>query len=384
MGNVTQSGPFRVDKTKRRVTVEATSATRFSLIRLLQRNDMRMFRITDLDDGTDPIVDDLRIYNGGSEDISNVFPVLNVDRAGNLYAAWSQTQSTPGTSQTIFMATSTDKGQTWSSPKRVSAFTGTNIMPWIVAGDPGRAAIAWYRSSVPSNPNSANSEWMIHMAQTLNAFDATPSFQTVQVSQNIVHRGEICTDGTLCDAQGRDRSFLEYPSIDIDSKGAAVIVYNDNTNQSEGPYVMTAKQATGPSLLASVGLLGGESGTVSITAPAGNSTVRTETLTLEGTHTLPPKNSTATKPATHTSARRGRICRGRSSLGRFAGRRRLARADTCRLPDLTAAARSAAAASVANGDGMLYLSNGTMPTRSIGSALKCVQPERISILARSE
>ena len=59
---------------------------------------------------------------------------------------------------------------------------------------------------------------------------------------------------------GRDRSFLEYPSIDMDSKGAAVVVYNDNTNQSEGPYVMTAKQATGPSLLASVGLLGGETG----------------------------------------------------------------------------------------------------------------------------
>ena len=60
-----------------------------------------MFRITDLDDGTDPIVEDFRIYNGGSEDTSNVFPVITVDRAGNLYAAWSQAQSTPGTSQRI-------------------------------------------------------------------------------------------------------------------------------------------------------------------------------------------------------------------------------------------------------------------------------------------
>jgi hypothetical protein len=356
LGNVSQSGPFRVDKTKRRVSVAGHERDAILSYQIYYNgNDIRMFRITDLDDGTDPIVEDFRIYNGGSEDTSNVFPVLNVDRAGNLYAAWSQTQSTPGTSQTIYMATSTDRGQTWSPRKRVSTFTGTNIMPWIVAGDPGRAAIVWYRSPVAANPNSVASEWMIHMAQTLNAFDATPTFQTVPVSQNIVHRGEICTDGTLCDAQGRDRSFLEYPSIDMDSKGAAVVVYNDNTNQAEGAYVMTAKQATGPSLLASVGLLGRESGAVSITAPAANSTVRTETLTIEGTHTVPPKNFDRDETGDAHFRSTGANMPGadlRSVSLREEGDSLVL---TMQVADLTAAATSSAAASVANGDGMLYL-----------------------------
>jgi hypothetical protein len=128
------------------------------------------------------------------------------------------------------------------------------------------------------------------MAQTLNAFDAAPAFQTVQVSQNVIHRGEICLEGTFCDVEGRDRSFLEYPSIDMDSKGAAVIVYNDNTNQSEGPYVMLAKQATGPSLLSSVGRLGTGPGAVTLSSPAASANVNGELLTLEGTHSIPPKN----------------------------------------------------------------------------------------------
>jgi hypothetical protein len=291
LGAVGQSGPLRIDKQKRRVGVNGQERDAILIYQVYYTgNNIRLFRVTDFDDGSDFVVEDFSIYNGGAEDVSFVFPVLAVDRAGNLYAAWSQAQSTPGTSQTIYMATSTDRGRTWSPRKRVSTLTGTNIMPWLVAGDPGRAAITWYRSNLPGNPNTPASTWTLHMAQTLNAFDAAPSFETVQVSQNVVHRGEICTDGTLCDAQGRDRSFLEYPSIHLDSKGAAVITYNDNTNQSEGPYVMVAKQAAGPSLLASVGQLGRETGSVTITSPAAHAPAAGNTLTVEGTHTVPPKN----------------------------------------------------------------------------------------------
>jgi hypothetical protein len=287
LGTVSQSGPLKVDKQKRRVRVGGVERDAILLYQIYYTgSNIRMFRVTDFDDGTEPTVEDKPVYTSTSGSINNVFPVLSVDRAGNLYAVWSQSASA------IYMVTSTDRGDTWSQPKRVSppAMTGSIIMPWVVAGDPGRAAVTWYRGSMAGNPNSLANEWTIHMAQTLNALDAAPAFQTVQVSQNVIHRGEICLEGTLCDAEGRDRSFLEYPSIDMDSKGAAVIVYNDNTNQSEGPYVMLAKQATGPSLLASVGRLGTEAGTVTLSSPSAGASINGDTLTLEGTHTLPPKN----------------------------------------------------------------------------------------------
>ena len=287
LGAVAQSGPLKVDKQKRRVRVGGVERDAILLYQIYYTgSSIRMFRVTDLDDGSEPVVEDKLIYTSTSGSVNNVFPVLSVDRAGNLYAVWSQGAGV------INMVTSTDRGDTWSQPKRVSppTMTGTIIMPWVVAGDPGRVAVTWYRGSMAGNPNSLANEWTIHMAESVNALGAAPAFQTAQVSQNVIHRGEICLEGTLCDAQGRDRSFLEYPSIDMDSKGAAVIVYNDNTNQSEGPYVMLARQATGPSLLASVGTLGTEPGSVGISSPAAGAAVRTDTLTLEGTHTVPPKN----------------------------------------------------------------------------------------------
>jgi hypothetical protein len=350
LGVVTQSGPLKVDKQKRRVTVGGVERDAILLYQIYYvNNNIRLFRITDLDDGSEPTVEDFSIYNGGAEDVSFVFPVLAVDRAGNLYTVWSQG------GQAIYMATSTDRGKTWSARKRVSTFTGTNIMPWVVAGDAGRVAVTWYRSPLAGNPNSLTSEWTIHMAQTLNAFDAAPSFQTVQVSQNIIHRGEICTDGTLCDAEGRDRSFLEYPSIDMDSKGAAVIVYNDNTNQSEGPYVMISKQATGPSLLSSVGLLGRETGAVAVTKPAPSSTVSTPKVTIEGTHSIPAKNFDRDEAGDARAKPTGPNLPGADLRSVSLREEDDSFVLNMQVADLTPGAITSAASSVLNGDGMLYL-----------------------------
>ncbi|HEX8188637.1 MAG TPA: hypothetical protein VF586_09810 [Pyrinomonadaceae bacterium] len=351
LGSVTQSGPLKADKTKRRVRVGGVERDTILVYQIYYTgNSIRMFRVTDLDDGSEPLVDDKLIYTSSNGSVNNVFPVISVDRAGNLYAVWSQSASA------IYMVTSTDRGDTWSQPKRVSppAMTGSIIMPWVVAGDAGRAAVAWYRGSMAGNPNSLANEWTIHMAQTLNALDAAPAFQTVQVSQNVIHRGEICLEGTFCDVEGRDRSFLEYPSIDMDSKGAAVIVYNDNTNQSEGPYVMLAKQATGPSLLSTVGRLGAEPGAVTLSAPSSGTVVNGDTLTLEGTHSVPPKNFDRDEANDALYRPAGASLPGadlRSVSLREQGDSLVLE---MRVADLSAAAR-AAATTASEGTGLLYL-----------------------------
>jgi hypothetical protein len=153
------------------------------------------------------------------------------------------------------MATSVDRGNSWSKPVRVSNVSGTNIMPWAVAGDPGRINVVWYRSPVKGNPDTDISEWDVFMAQSINALKNKPTFQQTRVNQNVIHRGEICLQGLNCDiaVPMRDRSFLEFPSVAIDSKGAAVVTFNDNTNQVEAPYVMVSKQISGASLYQSVG-----------------------------------------------------------------------------------------------------------------------------------
>jgi hypothetical protein len=295
IGSVTQSGPLQVDKTKRLVTVGASEREAILLYQIYYTGSpgtsLRLFRVTDLDDGSPLQVANLPVVTPGGT-VSNVFPVLAIDRAGNLYVAWSSGAA-------ISMVTSRDRGATWSAPVRVSPpdLTGTNIMPWIVAGDPGRVDLVWYRSPLAGNPHNPASRWDIFLAQSLDALDAAPTFTVARVNETTIHAGEICTIGLSCDTAippgSRDRSFLEFPSVDVDSRGAAVITYNDNTNQSGGPgqsggaYVMVARQIAGPSLFAEVGSVEGDPGTVNIASPANEELVDLP-ATARGTHTLPP------------------------------------------------------------------------------------------------
>ncbi|HEV2904803.1 MAG TPA: hypothetical protein VGW32_07135, partial [Pyrinomonadaceae bacterium] len=260
---------------------------------------LRMFRMQDPDTGANPTIVNLTVLSPGSS-VATVFPIPAIDSAGHLYVTYSNGNA-------IFMTTSTDRGATWSAAKRVSpltgdAGTGTIVMPWAIAGDPGRAAVVWYRGSLAGNSISVNNRWDIYFAQTLNALDPIPTWTITKLSEHTIHFGEICLDGTFCDAAvppgSRDRSFLEFPSITMDHRGAPMITWNDNTNQSAvtaantqvtgAPYVMFSKQICGPSLLASVGELA-EPGTVAGSSPA-NGTVFNQgsPVTVSGTHTLPP------------------------------------------------------------------------------------------------
>jgi len=295
IGNVTQSGPLVMDKTKRNI-----GGTNYILGYQMyySGSTLKMFRIQDPDTGANPTIVDLTVGTPGGA-VATVFPVPAIDTAGHLYVTWSNATA-------IFMATSTDRGATWSVAKRVSpltgdAGTGTIVMPWAIAGDPGRVAIVWYRGSIAGNSTSLNNRWDIYMAQSLNALDGSPTYTYTKVSEHNIHFGEICLAGLNCDIAvppgSRDRSFLEFPSITMDHRGAAMITWNDNTNQSAvtaanaqvtgAAYVMFSKQICGPSLLASVGDVA-EPGTVAVTAPANGAVFNQGSpVTVTGTHTLP-------------------------------------------------------------------------------------------------
>jgi hypothetical protein len=251
LGRVSQSGPFQVDKTRRTVTVDGAARQAILSYQVYYRGtELRVFRITDFHDGSPMRIEDFLVVDPGVG-VDNVFPQLAIDREGNVYAGWSQQAAT------IFVASSTDRGATWSAPVRVSTTSGTNIMPWVVAGDPGRINVVWYRSPIKGNRDVPESEWDILLAQSLNALDRKPRFSTARVNQTVIHRGEICLRGLNCDLDGSDRSFLEFPSVDIDSRGAALVAFNDNTNQVAAPYVMVSTQVAGPSLFKSVNVLSG-------------------------------------------------------------------------------------------------------------------------------
>ena len=219
-----------------------------------------------------PYWHDAYVRPKGSYETGQLFPSVAMDTAGNLYVAWSEyplAGGNPSGVGTIKMATSTDGGKDWSAPVTVSPPDQFNtVMPWVVAGDPGRAGVAWYGSLTQESaygPDPADhSEWSLYYASTQNALDATPSWSTTMVSEpgHYIKYGDISTGGF---GGTQDRSLGDFFQVQAGLDGQAVITYVDETSndreqdtcqgcgqtppQAAGP-VMVATQSGGPGLYA--------------------------------------------------------------------------------------------------------------------------------------
>ncbi|MHB8717718.1 MAG: hypothetical protein ACYDAC_02345 [Candidatus Dormibacteria bacterium] len=194
-----------------------------------------------------------------------LFPTVAVDRAGNIYEAYVDSS----TYQVMFTR-SIDGGATWSKPIVVNgAPAAVTVMPWIVAGDPGRVDIVYYGSPATAAPTTNSGPWNVYLAQDLNAASATPSFADwtqAQVSDRPNHVEPVCLSGLGCTTNtgpGGDRELGDFFKVALDSSGRAVISFADGNNkvgaevasgaQAAPSFTGVLRQATGPSLYASVG-----------------------------------------------------------------------------------------------------------------------------------
>jgi Dockerin type I domain len=173
--------------------------------------------------------------------VENSFPILAVDRGGNLHLAYAKSTNTgPSPARTnchVYLMSSTDQGATWLAPVQVdSGVENTSaIMPWIVAGSPGVVDVTWYGSTMasPDNvPANQSQWWNVFFAQTTNALGTTPIFTQQQVATG-VHDDAICSRGGNC--AGSTRDLAEYYTMTIDGDGNAHIAFVDGVNNCIGP-----------------------------------------------------------------------------------------------------------------------------------------------------
>jgi PKD domain/Fibronectin type III domain len=127
-----------------------------------------------------------------------------------------------------WVTTSTDRGQTWSTPVNLGAVFGltSTVFPEVVAGDAGRAAVAFLGTTgtgpVYGTDASLPVEWHLYVAttydggQTWSTVDATPT--------DPVQRGAVCTQGTTCSS---GRNLLDFNDIAIDDEGRVLVAYAD-------------------------------------------------------------------------------------------------------------------------------------------------------------
>src|SRR4051812_10340978 len=234
--------------------------------------------------------------NNVSDLTPEIFPWLALDTHGNAYATWvdqgllyysfsliddpannPQATPTPGVPATK-----------WSNPIAIRPpGLGSFVFPEIVAGDPGRVAIAFDASRAADyagvqDDAPATTRWDTYVAIITNALapSNTPiNVHLGQVNHRIAHVGSVCTSGTTCTG---DRSLLDLIDLDIDQDGRVGVTYTDNNSvmqtpdpaaARQSPFTLYAKNMSGPSLLAGKPDLTGSVALVSERSdPAGDAT----------------------------------------------------------------------------------------------------------------
>jgi hypothetical protein len=195
---------------------------------------------------------------------------LAVDNAGWIYAAAAGGYSGPGDTKPNGSVTFNWFNRTtlkWQdTPLEIPHPEGDALWPWMIAGDDGRAAVVWYQT-LPQHPD----QFLIYLAETKNAHGSmvkcsdgrkhfvAPQFRVVNAAGRPIHVGDICLQGTACNAatnpQEGDRRLGDFFTVNYDHQGTLYIVSGDTRlpNPVDGPKMLSnpifIKQSRGTKLL---------------------------------------------------------------------------------------------------------------------------------------
>jgi hypothetical protein len=205
-----------------------------------------------------------QVFDGpDSTNTDKIFADIAVDSAGNVYSVFPDNLTAPD-HYDIWLAHSSDKGASWSTPAKVNSDKGTHYFPWIAAGSAGRVDFIWLNSPDYTPTDEEQSPWYVTFAQTTNGTSTTPKFNQTSASSSVMHIGGICTNGIFCSVTDGNRDLADSISIAIDRGGSAGLVWTDQGRVLHGPthitYGCTTAQQT-----AIVGANGG----LSCKGPAG-------------------------------------------------------------------------------------------------------------------
>ncbi len=191
----------------------------------------------------------------------DIFNDLAIDGAGNLYAVGAgAVGTTPFPSTTnVYVLSSTDHGQHWSSPRMLDNAGAAHMLPAAIGGpQSGQLAIGYFGTiNGVTDPNSLSGKWTYTAAETTNATAANPTFGYSDVNPGFVyHNGQICNAGVLCGATPNgpsDRSLLDFSSVALDSAACPLFTFagnpsgtpTTNTSSTVPTYNYVTRQLTG-------------------------------------------------------------------------------------------------------------------------------------------
>ena len=211
-----------------------------------------------------------KAYPGRLGKQAQFFGAIGVDRAGWIYSVaaggYGGSSDRKADGQVTFNYFNRKTHKWASSPVNVPMPNGDAMWPWIIAGDNGRVAIVWYQ-----NFAGAPNKFYVFAAYTTNAHGSRvrcsdgstrfigPKFSVANASGRPIHKGQICLQGTTCNAnlnfEGGDRRLGDFFTVNFNHRGNIYIASGDTMLQnplgSEKPVgnPIFIKQTRGAKLL---------------------------------------------------------------------------------------------------------------------------------------
>ncbi len=189
--------------------------------------------------------------SGSNEATDGFDPSVGITPDNTIYQSWEGANHHP------YVAKSTNRGAGWTAPYDLGASLGVVNATFqsVIAGDNGRAAVAFLGSTTAGNPfaEAFAGVWDVYVAHT---YDGGATWTTTKATSDPVQRGWMCAGGTTCNS---GRNLLDFMDVNVTKDGRVAVGYADGCigacalptgtrAQSTSSYATVAYQSAGKGL----------------------------------------------------------------------------------------------------------------------------------------